>query len=81
MARNRRNDIDGSQEERTRDNVQNLPPSKGYASFDQFWGSCVKGGTPVLKESFRAHLRALGWLNKPEKWVEGARHFGIPMEK
>ena len=61
--------------------VQNSRPNRGWASFDNFWASCVKNGTPLLKDSFKAHLKSMGWLNKPERWIEGAKHFGIPMEK
>lgn len=79
MARdNRRND---RQEAPSREVVQNAPPKAKMVSFDQFWASCVKNGTPVLKESFRAHLKSMGWLNKPDRWVAGALHFGIKMEK
>ncbi len=61
--------------------VQNTPPHSGWPSFDAFWSKCVRNGNPLLKESFRTHLRALGWLNKPERWIEGAVHFGIEIEK
>jgi hypothetical protein len=61
--------------------VQNARPKRNWASFDNFWASCVKNGTPLLKDSFKAHLKSMGWLHRPEKWVEGAKHFGIPMEK
>jgi hypothetical protein len=61
--------------------VQNLPPNKGWHSFEQCWHSCVKNGTPLLMESCKAHLRAMGWLNRQEKWIDGMRHFGISIEK
>ena len=62
-------------------NIQNAPPQPQWLSFDHFWNSCVKNGTPLLKESCKAHIKALGWMNKPNKWVDGAQHFGIEMEK
>jgi hypothetical protein len=80
----RRNDaenISETEELPTSHSVQNLPPNGGWPSFDAFWSKCVRNGTPLLKTSFKAHLKALGWLNKPEKYVDGAKHFGIEMEK
>lgn len=82
MAKNNRNITDQPESaDKSEDTVQNAPPKRGWASFDSFWSSCVKNGTPLLKDSFRAHLKSMGWLHRPEKWVEGAKHFGIPMEK
>lgn len=67
-----------SQEE---NQVQNAPIQRQWASFDMFWASCVKNGTPLIKESFKMHLKSMGWLNKPENYIEGAIHFGIAIEK
>jgi hypothetical protein len=61
--------------------VQNAPPKQYWRSFDHFWSTCVKNGTPVLKESLRFHLKSMGWLEDQEKWIQGTRHFGIPVEK
>ena len=85
----RRNDAENQSEDAveaekplpTSHSVQNLPPNHGWPSFDAFWSKCVRNGTPLLKDSFRAHLRAMGWMNDPSKWVEGAKHFGIKIEK
>jgi hypothetical protein len=65
----------------SRHTVQNARPDVQWQSFEQCWHTCVKNGTPLLMESCKAHLRAMGWLSKPEKWIEGMRHFGIPVEK
>jgi len=62
-------------------NIRNKPPTKQWQSFDQFWSMCVRNGSPLVKESLRMHLKALGWLEKPEKYLEGAIHFGIMVEK
>ena len=79
MAKNRKNEeVDQAEMEET---VQNAPPKRALPTFDHFWSSCVKGGTPLLKDSFRAHLKALGWADKPERWIEAAKHFGISTEK
>jgi len=61
--------------------IQNLPPEPKWQSFDHFWDSCVKNGNDLIKESFRMHLKAMGWLSRPEKYIEGAIHFGIEIEK
>lgn len=63
------------------DNVQNAPPPKRWSSLDHFWHASVKNGTPLLLESFRAHLVAMGWRDDQSRWIEGAKHFGIPVEK
>jgi hypothetical protein len=95
MAKKRGSDIEdieeSSQEPAVRQNiqepvathhvVQNSPPKSSLASFDLFWSSCVKNGTPLIKESFRMHLKSMGWLEKPEKWIEGALHFGLEFDK
>lgn len=57
---------------------QNAPK---WASFEQFWNSSVKNGTPTLLASCKAHVTALGWMEKQDKWVDGVIHFGIKIEK
>ena len=52
-----------------------------WANFEQFWNASVKNGTPLLLASCKAHLKALGVLNKPSKWVESVQHFGIKIEE
>lgn len=61
--------------------VQNARPAVQWQTFEQCWHSCVRNGTPLLMESCKAHLRAMGWLNQPSKWIEGMMHFGIKVEK
>lgn len=61
--------------------VQNEAPSLGWASFDHFWSTCIKGGTPAVKQSCIAHLKAINVWQDQSKWIEGVRHFGIPVEK
>ena len=61
--------------------VQNSRPQVQWQSFEQCWNTCVKNGTPLLKESCKAHLRAMGWLNQPNRWIEGMLHFGLRIEK
>jgi hypothetical protein len=66
----RRNDIENQIEDvveaekpmSSSNSVQNTPPNHGWLSFDSFWNSTVKNGTPLLKESFKYHHRAMGWL-------------------
>lgn len=65
----------------SRNDVQNEPPAKRWMNLDHFWHSSVKNGTPLLFDSFKAHLRAMGWLEDQSKWISGAKHFGIPVEK
>ena len=60
--------------------IQNEPPVY-WDSFESFWRASVKNGTPFLMEACKEHLRAMGWLDKPSKWLEGAMHFGIKIEK
>lgn len=61
--------------------VQNTPPKRPWTSFEQCWHACVKNGTPLLMVSCKAHLKAMGWLHQPNRWIEGMRHFGIKVEK
>lgn len=51
-----------------------------WATFEQCWSACVKNGSPVLMDACRAHLASLGWLDKPEKWIDGMVHFGVMMD-
>lgn len=84
MSKRRRDEkiqADGIEIKESRHTVQNSRPEYQWQSFEQCWHSCVKNGTPLLMESCKAHLRAMGWLAKPEKWIEGMKHFGIPLEK
>lgn len=60
--------------------VQNLPPNPKWQSLEHFWQVSVKGGNKLIFESFKAHLKAMGYLNKQEKWAQAAIHFGIPIE-
>jgi hypothetical protein len=61
--------------------VVQSPKSAVFRSVDEFWAASVKNGSPELLKVFKAHLSALGTLEKPDKWAQGALHFGIPMEK
>lgn len=61
--------------------VQNEAPELGWASFDHFWSTCIKGGTPSVKSSCIAHLKAINSWHDQSKWIAGVRHFGIPVEK
>lgn len=61
--------------------VQNAPPQAVWKDFDHFWRSAIKNGSPLIKESLKAHITALGWINKPERYIESALHFGIEIEK
>lgn len=63
-----------------RKNVQNKPPKIQWQSLEHFWRASIKGGNQLIFESFKAHLRAMGLLNKPEKWSDAAIHFGIAFE-
>lgn len=61
--------------------VQNHAPVHVYSSFEEFWYSCVRGNDYFLMESCKAHLKALGWMSNQSKWLDGVRHFGVPVEK
>lgn len=61
--------------------VQNESPALGWASFDQFWSACIKGGTASIKSSCIAHLKSIDAWHDQSKWIEGVKHFGIPVEK
>ena len=61
--------------------TQNKPPQIPWSSFEQCWSATVKNGTPFLMEACKAHIKAMGWLNSPEKWISGMKHFGIEVEK
>jgi hypothetical protein len=60
--------------------VQNEPPML-WDSWEAFWNSCVKGGTPSLMVACKEHVRCLGWLGDQSRWIKGAIHFGITIEK
>jgi len=74
-------EIEKSEPEDSRNTVQNKRPEARWQTFEQCWNACVKNGTPLLMESCKAHLKAMGWLNKPEKFIDGIRHFGVEVEK
>ncbi len=61
--------------------VENTTPITEWQTFDQFWAACVKNGTPAIKSACIAHLKAIKCWEDSSKWVDGARHFGIPVEK
>ena len=61
-------------------NIENQAPRMYWANFDDFWHSSVKGGSQLIKESAFMHLKAMGWANKQDKWIEGMRHFGLKIE-
>ncbi len=61
--------------------VQNSAPIRVWSSFDEFWYSCIKGNDYFLMENCKEHLKALGWYGDQRKWIEGVKHFGIPVEK
>lgn len=70
------------QEEEVFNNVQNEPPFMGWPNFDVFWASCVKNGNNhTVKSACIAHLKAIGYWEDQSKWIDGLKHFGIPMEK
>jgi hypothetical protein len=52
-----------------------------WRNFDQCWATCVKNGNSLLKESARAHLKAIGKWEDQKDWISGLEHFGIPVEK
>ena len=64
----------------TSNTVQNAPP-KMWKNFDQFWNACIKNGGDRHKEACKIHLKSLGWLDKPDKWIDGVINFGIKVEK
>lgn len=61
--------------------VQNEAPAVQWATFEQCWSACVKNGKQIHFEACKAHVKALGVLNKPEAWIDAIRHFGIEIEK
>lgn len=60
--------------------IQNEAPIL-WQNFDQFWNACVKNGNNSHKEACKLHLKSLGILDRPEKWLDGVLHFGIKLEK
>lgn len=60
---------------------QHEAPANSWPNFEACWHASVNNGNPLLLQSCKAHLKALGWLNKPEKWIEGILHFGVEVEK
>lgn len=60
--------------------VQNEKPIY-WESFESFWHECVKNGTPSMMHACKEHIKALGWMDDQEKWIDGTIHFGIPVEK
>lgn len=81
MAKKNRDNSVADERDTSSEYVQNDPPARQWNSLEQFWNACVKNGTPLLFVSFRAHLKAMGWLDDQSKWTAGAKHFGIPLEK
>lgn len=61
--------------------AQNKAPVRQYPNFEAFWYANVQNGKNIHLQSCRAHLKALGLLNKPESWRDAVRHFGIPIEE
>jgi hypothetical protein len=64
----------------TKGTVQNTPPVM-WKSFEQFWNACIKNGDERHMVACKIHLQSLGWLDKPSKWIEGVKNFGIEVEK
>jgi len=64
----------------TKHTVQNKPPQL-WKSFDQFWNACVKNGEERHKNACKIHLKSLGLLDQPDKWIDGVINFGIKVEK
>lgn len=81
MAKRRRDGTDIEEMLDSKSEIQNEPPAKRWANLEHFWHSSVKNGTPLLFDSFKAHMKAMGWLDDQSKWKHGAIHFGIPVEK
>lgn len=66
--------------EKNPQDIQNEAPIM-WQNFDQFWNASIKNGSNSHKEACKLHLKSLGFLDKPEKWIEGTLHFGIKLEK
>lgn len=65
----------------TNETVQNTAPIIGWPNFDVFWSMCVKGGTPTVKSACIAHLKSIGAWEDQSKWIDGLKHYGVPVEK
>jgi hypothetical protein len=81
MSRNNRPNKKETNEPISDQYVQNSAPIRIWSSFEEFWFSCIKGQDYFLMESCKEHLKALGWYDSQSKWLDGAKHFGIPIEK
>jgi len=57
------------------------PDKNHWKSFEDFFNTCVKNGTPVMMASCKAHVQSLGHLTDQSKWLEGLVDFGIKMEQ
>lgn len=79
--RRTREDVEPQEKRESHHYVQNLPPPQLWRDFDHFWSTCVKNGSPLIKDSLKMHLRSMGWLENQVKWIQGAQHFGIDIEK
>ena len=65
----------------TSETVQNTAPLLKWPNFDVFWSICVKGGTPTIKSACIAHLKSIGVWEDQSKWIDGLKHYGVPIEK
>lgn len=81
MSKKSRNEKTSNDSSIKEDTVQNTRPLVSWGSFDSFWNTCVKNGTPAIKEACKAHFRTMGVMDKQDQWVRAAEHFGIPIEK
>lgn len=80
MAKKKKHNEDLTWPQQDPAEVQNEKPMS-WDSFESFWHECVKNGTPSQMNACKEHLKSLGWLGDQAKWIDGALHFGIPMEK
>lgn len=80
MAKPRRDDQSSEARASREPDVQNNQHPI-WTSFDQCWATCVRNGTPLLKEAAIAHMKSIGKWDDQSKWVEALIHFGIPVEK
>lgn len=70
-----------SQNQETLHDQENKAPPVLWASFEQCWLVSVKNGKQIHFDACKAHVKSLGYLNKPDKWIAGIINFGIAVEE
>ncbi len=59
--------------------TENVPPTKTYSSFDDFFHEfAMKNGINLKwKDSVKKHLKSIDCLKDQSKWLDGMKNFGL----